>query len=127
MIAWQSAITRGSPKRSAEARWPASTVGLLEPVERVLGQHALVTDAFDLEQFAIDLVTEVAQVGQIRHRLRDVEILRVVDRGLGAEGVLLLEVLLDVRRLVLDVQARLDAVGDHARAIAPRRRRRGLR
>ena len=99
--------------------------GLLEAVEGVLGQHAVVTEALDLEQLAIDLVAEVAQVRQVGDGLADVEVLRVVDRGFGAEGVLLLEVLLDVRGLVLDVQAGLDAVGDHARAIAAGRRRRG--
>ena len=42
-------MTRGSPKRSAETRWPVSTVGLLEAVERVLSQHAVMTEAFDFE------------------------------------------------------------------------------
>ena len=99
-------MTRGSPKRSAETRWPVSTRRALEPVERVLGQDAVVTDALDFEQFAIDLVPEVAQVGQVVDGLAHVEVHRVVDRRFGAEGVLLFEVLLHVGRLVLDVQAR---------------------
>lgn len=80
-------------------------------------------DPLDLQEFAIDLVAEIAQVREIRHRLGDIEIVRVVDGGLGAQGALLLEVLLDVRGLVLDMETRLDPVGDHPRAIAPRRRR----
>ena len=40
--------------------------GLLEAVEGVLGQHAVVADALDLQELAIDLVAEVAQVRQIR-------------------------------------------------------------
>ena len=38
---------------------PGLDGGLLEPIERVLGQHALVTDAFDFEELAIDLVAQV--------------------------------------------------------------------
>ena len=98
--------------------------GALEPIERVLRQHALVADAFDFEELAIDLVAEVAEMRQIRHRFGDVEIRRVVDRGFRAEGALLFEVLLDVRGLVLDVQTGLDAIGDDAGAVAPRRGRR---
>ena len=45
----------------------------------------------------------------------DGEIAGVVDRGLGAQGTILLEVLLDARGLVVDVQRRRDAVGDDAR------------
>ena len=56
---------------------------------------------------------------QVWHRLRDVEILRIVDGRLRAYGALLLEVLLHVRGLVLNVETGLDARGEHARAIAP--------
>jgi hypothetical protein len=37
----------------------------LESIERVLGQDALVADPLDLQEFAIDLVAEIAQVRQI--------------------------------------------------------------
>jgi hypothetical protein len=46
---------------------------------------------------------------------------RVVDGRLGAQGTPLLEVLLDARGLVVDVQRRGDALGDDAGAKAPRR------
>ena len=70
---------------------------------------------------------KIAQVGEVGDRLVDVEVLRIVDGGFGAERVLLFEVLLHVRGLVLDVQTGLDAVGDDARAIAERGRRRRAR
>jgi hypothetical protein len=106
---------------------PGFDGGPLEPVERVLRQHALVAHAFDFQEFAVDLFPQVPQVRQIRHGFGDVEIRRVVDRRFRAEGALLLEVLLHVRRLVLDVETGLHPIGDHARAIAPRRGRRPSR
>jgi hypothetical protein len=36
--------------------------GALEAVERFLRQDAVMTDAFDFEEFPIDLVPELAQV-----------------------------------------------------------------
>ena len=56
-------MTRGSPKRKADARWPVSTLGPLEPVKRLLRQDAVLTDALDFKELAIDLVTKIAQVG----------------------------------------------------------------
>ena len=68
----------------------------LETIERVLGQDAVMTDAFHLEQFAIDLVSELSQIRKIVNRFADVKVHRVVNRRFGAEGVLLFEVLLHV-------------------------------
>ena len=34
----------------------------LKPVQGLLGQHAVVTEAFDLQELAVGLVTEIAQV-----------------------------------------------------------------
>jgi hypothetical protein len=56
----------------------------------------MVAHALSFEELAIDLVAEIAQVGKIGYGLVDVEIVRIVDGGLGAESVLLFEVLLDV-------------------------------
>ena len=59
-------LTQGHHARVAEAqRGDALAVvhrGALETVERRLRQDAVVTDAFDLEEFPIDLVPELAQV-----------------------------------------------------------------
>ena len=96
-----------------------------QTVQRLLGQDAVMTDAFYLEQFPIDLLAEVAQVGEVIDRLADVEVHRIVDGGLRAQGMLFLEVLLDVRGLVFDMQARLHAIGDHAGPIAKGRWGRG--
>jgi hypothetical protein len=57
---------------------------LLETVERVLGQHTVVTDSLNLEQFAIDLFAEIPKVRKVREPLPDPEISRVVYRDLGA-------------------------------------------
>ena len=98
---------------------------MLQAVECVLGQHTVVTDAFDLEQFPVDTLAEVAEMGEIVDTLPDVEVLGVVDGGLGAEGVLLLEVLFHMRGLVLDVETGFDSIGDHTGSLAIRRRRCG--
>ena len=86
----QSGLEERHDARVAEAQRGDALAGfdgrLLEAVEGVLGQHAVVTDALDFEELAIDLVAEVAQVRQIVDRLRDVEVLRVVDGGLGAQA-----------------------------------------
>src|ERR1700681_4373869 len=50
--------------------------------------------------------------------LRALEVERVVDGRLRPQRALLLEVLLDVRVLELDVQARCYPAGDHARLVA---------
>src|SRR5207237_9368514 len=56
-----------------------------------------------------------------------VEIHRVIDCGFRAKGVLLFEILLHVRRLVLHVEAGLDAIRDDPRAVTKRGRRSGAR
>ncbi len=58
---WKRAITRGSPKRRADTRWPGWRGRLLQAIERVLGEDAAVTEPPDFEEFAIDLLPEVAE------------------------------------------------------------------
>ena len=58
--------------------------GGLEPVEGVLGEDALLTHALDFEELAIDLVTKIAQMGEVGNSFVDVEIVRIVDRRLSA-------------------------------------------
>ena len=77
----------------------------LQPVQGVLGEHAVVTDAFGFEELPVDAFPEVAVERQVVDGLADVEVLRVVDRGLRPAGVLFFEILFDVRVLVLDVEA----------------------
>jgi hypothetical protein len=68
--------------------------GPLEPIERVLRKNALMADAFDFEELAINLVAELAQMRRVLETFVDVEVLRVVDRRFGPKGMLLFEVLL---------------------------------
>lgn len=51
----------------------------------------------------------------------------IVDRRFSTKGVLLFEILLHVRRLVLHVQAWLDAIRDDPRPVTKRGRRGGAR
>ena len=55
----------------------------LESVEGVLGQDAVVTHALDFEELAIDLVPR-SRRWEVGQPFVDVEILRIVDRRLGA-------------------------------------------
>src|SRR5712692_10898951 len=63
----------------------------LEPVKGVLREDAVMTDALDFEEPAIDLVAQFAEEREIVHALVDVEVLRIVDRRFGPERVLLFE------------------------------------
>jgi hypothetical protein len=53
----------------------------------------VVTEALDLQQLAVHAVPEFAQVGEIVEPFVDIEVVRVVDRGLGPERALVLEIL----------------------------------
>ena len=98
--------------------------GVLQAVERLLGQDAPVTDALGLEQFAIDALSKIAQVAQVVDPFVDGEVLGVVDRRFRAEGPLLFEVLFDVRGLLFHVQTGCHAVGGHPAPVAVGRRSR---
>jgi hypothetical protein len=52
------------PKRGCPL--PSFGGGPLEPIEGILGQHALVTDAFDFQELAVDLIPQVPEMRQIR-------------------------------------------------------------
>ena len=77
-------MTRGSPKRNAETRCPAITVGCCRRSNGVLGEHTVVTDVLDFEELAIDLLAEVAKMREIVEPFPDPEVPRVIDRDLGA-------------------------------------------
>src|SRR5215212_12272977 len=67
----------------------------LELGEGVLAQRAGVADALDREQLLVDLGTGGAELREGFERFAGLEVGRVVDRGLGPERPLFLEVLLD--------------------------------
>ena len=77
-------MTRGSPKRRADTRCPNCDRRLLESIQAVLREHAVVTDALDFQELAIDLLPEVAQVGEVGEAFPYPEVARIVDRELGA-------------------------------------------
>ena len=80
----------------------------LELSQGVLAQRAGVADALDGEHLLVDPGARGPQLREGFEGLLGLEVGRVVDRGLGSERPLLLEVLLDVSVLVLDVQAGCD-------------------
>jgi hypothetical protein len=77
----------------ALARLPGGT---LYTIEGVLCQDALVTDAFDFEEFAIDLLSKVPKVRQVFEAFVDVEVRWIVDGRFSPERPFLFEVLLYV-------------------------------
>jgi hypothetical protein len=60
------------------------------------------TDAFDLQQRAIDRIAQRAQRGQLVEALGEVEIVGIVDRQFAPESVPFFEILLEMRPFVLD-------------------------
>ena len=75
----------------------------------------------DVEQPSIGRKADLAQLRQIVQALADAEVVGIVDRRLGAQGPILLVILLDARALVVDVQGRSDVLGDDTGAKSPRR------
>ena len=93
----------------------------MELVETVLGEYAVVADTLDLEELVVDPIGGGAELVEVADGFSDVEVHRIVDRGFGSQSAAFLEVLLDVRVLVLDVQAGIDSVGDDTGAVAEAR------
>ena len=67
----------------------------LQMLEGVLTQSAVVADLLDLEQSPVSGKADAAQLGQIAQQPSETEVMRVVDGGLGPQGLALLVVLLD--------------------------------
>src|SRR5262249_10178919 len=65
---------------------PVHDRGLLEAIERVLGEHAVVTEALHFKQLAIDLLAEIAQMREVVEPLSDPEIPGVIDGHFGSYG-----------------------------------------
>src|SRR5579875_672344 len=82
----------------------AGTVHLLEDF---FGQDAIMADP------PIGLEADLPQAGQVVDSLADIEIWGAVDRGLGSQGSAFFVVLLDARSLIVDVQGRNHAIGNH--------------
>jgi hypothetical protein len=67
---------------------------------------------------AIDVASQLDEARQVLQLLTDAEVVGVVEGGLGAEGAVELEVLLDVSVAMIDVQVGADVLGEDARACA---------
>src|SRR5262249_7046475 len=99
----------------------ALTVAIERPVDRLegsFGQQAVMAEPFELEQASIGGKADLTQLRQVGQTLADLEVVSVVDRGLGPERTAFLVVLLDAGALVVDVQRGRDALGEDAGAEA---------
>src|SRR5215813_2528723 len=93
----------------------------VDSLERVFGQHAVVTETLDFEQPSIGGKADFAQLRQIVQLSADAEVVSVVDGRLGTQGAAFLVILLDPRMLVIDVQRRSYVQGDDPGAELARR------
>jgi hypothetical protein len=60
------------------------------PVERVFGQHAVVTETLDFEQPSIDGKADFEQLQQIARLSADAEVESVIDGRLDTQGAVFL-------------------------------------
>src|SRR5512133_3501118 len=77
-------------------------------------------ESLDAQQASVGRVADPREIAQVGQPFPQVEVQRVVDRGLGSKRSSFLVVLLDLRVLVLHVQARGDPFGDDAGGERPR-------
>ena len=83
-----------------------------ECVERGGSGGGVVADAFGVEQAPVSCVADLGQCGEVSQLFPDLEVARLVDRGLGTERPPFLQVLLDLSLLVIQVQVGADPAGD---------------
>ena len=98
--------------QSGDAGAGSVTIGAVRSVKALRAADRVVADGLDAEQAPVGGEAELPQGGQAGQPFGDAEVVRVVDRGLGAQRSPLLVVLLDLGVLVVDVQRRDDPVGD---------------
>ena len=94
---------------------------MIQLLQVLLGEDAVMGDLLNLQQAPVRLKPDHSQFVEIAQALSDVEVTRIVDRGLGPQRLAFFVVLLDARTFVVDVQRWNDTVGDHAGAERPRR------
>src|SRR4029077_13417586 len=88
----------------------------LQILERGLADEAVVADALDVKQTPVGRKADLAQFREIFDAPADVEVAGIVDGRFGSKRLSLLVVLLDAGLLVIDVQRRHHAIGDHTGA-----------
>jgi hypothetical protein len=73
----------------------------LDACERRVADRAVVAESLDVQQTSVGVKADLPQRGEIAQPPREVEVVGVVDRGLGAQRPPGLVVLLDARALVV--------------------------
>ena len=122
--ACSSAWTRGSPNRSPGMRVPLGhDDGRGQVGERVRAADRVRGDGLDAEQAPVGGEADLPQCGQVGQPFGQPEVLGVVNGGFRPDRLAQLQVLLDFRVLVVDVQGRGDSVGDDPGAELPLVRR----
>ena len=91
----------------------------INPVECVFSKGAILADPLDVQKTSVGLEAEPPQGGQVRQPFADVEVSGVIDRGLGPQGAVLLEVLLDPRMLLVNMQRGNDPLRNHPQPEPP--------
>jgi hypothetical protein len=90
-------------------------------IEHPRGKGAILADGFHREQTATGSAADGPHGGQVFQELFTAEVVGVVARGLGAQGALFGEVLLDLGGLVADLQRGDDPLGHDAGVEGSRR------
>ena len=103
--------------RRSGARRPVAPslvmIGSVTAVKYVASADRVVAELLDAEQAPVGWEADLPQSGQIGQPFPDPEVAGVVDGGFRSQRSSLLVVLLDGGVLVVGMQARGDAVGDH--------------
>jgi len=71
---------------------------------------------FEVEQSTVDVVADTSEAIEIAEFPSDLEVVGIVDGGFRSKSTLQLEILLDLRRLVIESEARNDTRGKNAGA-----------
>ena len=82
----------------------ATPRGLLEIIEDRGSDLAVMAETLDAQQASIGGETHLIELIKVVQPSADVEVVAVVDGGLGAQRAAFLVVLLDARVLIVDVQ-----------------------
>ena len=81
--AWSSAWARASAKRSPATRTPLGDHGVVDGGEGFVASGRVVAESLDVEQAPVGGEADLAECGQVGQSFPDVEVVGVVDGGLG--------------------------------------------
>src|SRR4029079_10858538 len=69
-------------------------------LDAVGGEPTVLTHLLDFQKSPVDLAPDLLQIAEVRQTFVDVEVFRIAEGSLSAQGTTLLEVLLEVKALV---------------------------